>query len=254
MIKHSHLLAPALIMALTTVIFPTVLLAGGNAALATKLVREADAIRLPQRDFQVEVTITNKGRRTQDEVRKYRVFSKGPEDTVVQTTFPPTERGQILLMKGRDLWAFLPTISQPVRLSLAQRLTGQVANGDLARANFAGDYTPRLLRDETIDDNVYHVLELRAVNRSITYHRVMYWVAKDDARPYKAAFYSASGRLLKTCRYTDFKAAAGKHRPTRLIIEDALHPGEQSILEYRNFSLRPLPDKLFNKDYLKKLQ
>ena len=49
-------------------------------------------------------------------------------------------------MKGHDLWIFLPTVSQPVRLSMSQRLTGQVANGDLARANFAGDYTAKLLR------------------------------------------------------------------------------------------------------------
>lgn len=41
---------------------------------------------------------------------------------------------------------FMPDVSQPVRLSLAQRLTGQVANGDLARANFASDYHPKILR------------------------------------------------------------------------------------------------------------
>ena len=43
-----------------------------------------------------------------------------------------------MLMRGNDLWVFLPSVSQPVRLSLSQRLTGQVANGDLARANFSG--------------------------------------------------------------------------------------------------------------------
>jgi len=31
-----------------------------------------------------------------------------------------------MLMRGRDLWVFLPNVSQPVRLSLSQRLTGQV--------------------------------------------------------------------------------------------------------------------------------
>ena len=59
--------------------------------------------------------------------------------SVVLTMAPASERGQALLMKGRDLWVFLPRVSQPVRLSLAQRLTGQVANGDLAGAHFSGD-------------------------------------------------------------------------------------------------------------------
>lgn len=221
---------------------------------AEKLVQEADRLRLPQTDFQVEVTITNVTPDNARDEHKYRVLSKGHDDTLIQTLYPPAERGQILLMKGHDLWAFLPAVSQPVRLSLAQRLTGQVANGDLARANFAGDYTSSLLRSETLEETVYQVLELRAVDHSVTYARVLYWVRKTDGRPYKAEFYSASGRLLKTCFYTEYRPAAGAIRPTRLIIEDALRRGEKSILDYDHYALRPLPDKLFTKDYLKKLQ
>lgn len=221
---------------------------------AEKLVQAADRIRLPQQDFEVEVTITNSRSDSSSEAHKYRVLSKGHDDTLIQTLSPPAERGQILLMKGRDLWAFLPAVSQPVRLSLAQRLTGQVANGDLARANFAGDYAPTLLRSETEKGVAYQVLELRAVDRGVTYSRVLYWVAKKDARPYKAEFYGTSGKLLKTCLYTEYRSAGGDIRPTRLIIEDALRLGEKSVLDYDNFRLRPLPDKLFTKDYLKKLQ
>jgi hypothetical protein len=47
-------------------------------------------------------------------------------------------------------------LSQPIRLPLSQRLTGQVANGDLARANFVGDYEPKILRKETLDGETYH--------------------------------------------------------------------------------------------------
>ena len=92
------------------------------------------------------------------------------------TTEPASERGQILLMKGRDLWIFMPIVSQPVRLSLSQRLVGQVANGDLARANFTGDYNPSILRTDTIDGEKYWVLELIGVDRGVTYHKVLYWV------------------------------------------------------------------------------
>ena len=42
------------------------------------------------------------------DTRKYRVLSKGNENTVVMTTEPASERGQIMLMKGHDLWIFLP--------------------------------------------------------------------------------------------------------------------------------------------------
>jgi outer membrane lipoprotein-sorting protein len=169
-------------------------------------------------------------------------------------TEPAAERGQIMLMKGRDLWIFLPSVSQPVRLSLAQRLTGQVANGDLARANFTGDYTPKLVRTEAIDGEKYNVLELTAVDRSVTYHRVLYWVKESNFWPHRAEFYSLSNRLLKTCRYENYQKILGAMRPTRLLMEDALRKGEESVLEYSGMRLRDLPDRVFTKDYLNRLQ
>ncbi|MGE5099429.1 MAG: outer membrane lipoprotein-sorting protein [Deltaproteobacteria bacterium] len=221
---------------------------------ARKIVEDADRIRFPAEGFQVDVSIVTTGDDRDPEERKYRVLSKGNENTVVMITEPAAERGQIMLMKGRDLWVFLPNVSQPVRLSLSQRLTGQVANGDLARANFAGDYNPKIVRTETIEGQRYTVLELTAIDRSVTYQRVLYWVNEATSAPYRAEFYSVSNRLLKSCTYGKFENVLGKLRPTQLVMTDALHQGEKSVLDYTGMKLRDLPDKVFTKDYLKKLE
>src|SRR5438045_746747 len=131
--------------------------------LAISIVQKADLVRFPAEGFEVGISITTTTADAPPDTTKYRVLSKGNENTVVMTTEPAAERGQIMLMKGHDLWIFLPTVSQPVRLSLGQRLTGVVANGDLARANFAGDYKPQLLRTEKIGGESMYVLELTAV-------------------------------------------------------------------------------------------
>ena len=225
--------------------------AGDPAALA--IVEKADRIRFPAEGFQVDVSIVTLLADKSSESRRYRVLSKGNENSVVMVTEPAAERGQIMLMKGRDLWVFMPEVSQPIRLSFAQRLTGQVANGDLARANFAGDYFPRMAGSESINGREYHVLDLKAVDRGVTYQRVKYWVDKENARPLKAEFYSLSNRLLKRCSYEIYRAMAGSERPTRLVMEDALKAGERSVLEYGEMKLRDLPDKIFTKEYLKKL-
>lgn len=221
--------------------------------LAREVLARADRIRFPEEGFQVEVTITTTAPDSEPEVRAYRILSKGNNQTLVQTTAPAVDRDQILLMRDRDLWAFLPNLSQPIRLPLSQRLTGQVANGDLARANFVGDYTPRLLRTERIGNESYHVLELTAVDRWVTYHRVLYWVNERNHRPHKAEFYTLSGRLLKTAQYQNFRQLGGGVRPTVLVIDDALRAGNRSVLEYSNMVLRDLPERIFTKDYLKKL-
>ncbi len=225
-----------------------------DEARAKSILEQADQVRFPARGFEVMVTITTTTSSGVEEPRKYRVLSKGNENTIVMTTEPASERGQVMLMKAHDLWIFLPTVSQPVRLGLAQRLTGQVANGDLARANFAGDYQPRLLRTEKVDGESVFVLELTAVDRSVAYHRVLYWVRQSNYWPQKAEFYSLSDRLLKTCIYEDFKTLGGRPRPTRLVMQDALRSGEESVLQYTEMRLRDLPDKMFTKDYLKRIE
>ena len=225
-----------------------------DAELARSILEKADQIRFPRESFQVDVSINTTSPGQSADMREYRILSKGNENSVVMATEPASERGQIILMKGRDLWIFIPEFSQPVRLSLSQRLTGQVANGDLARANFAGDYNATILRTDTIDGEKYYVLELIGVDRSVTYHKVLYWVRQSNFWPYRAEFYSLSDRLLKTSRYENFQTLLGKKRPTRLVMEDALRKGEVSVLEYSEMKLRDLPDKIFTKDYLKKLE
>ena len=228
--------------------------ASDNAESAQSILEKADQIRFPRESFQVDVNITTTAPGQPADLHHYRVLSKGNENSVVMTLEPASERGQILLMKGRDLWIFMPEISQPIRLSMSQRLTGQVANGDLARANFAGDYTATILRTDVLDGEKYHVLELVGVDKGVTYHKVLYWVRQSNFWPYRAEFYSVSGRLLKTSRYENFQMLLGKQRPTRLVMEDALHKDEQSVLDYSDMKLRDLPDKVFTKDYLKKLE
>lgn len=223
-------------------------------SLAKSILEKSDEIRFPAKSFQVDVYITSSASDTATVKRKYRVLSKGTENTVVMILEPASERGQIMLMKGRDLWVFVPNVSQPIRLGLTQRLTGQVANGDLARANFSGDYTPRILRTESLNGEDFYVLELLAAERGVTYHRVLLWVNKANYRPHKAEFYSLSNRLMKTCSYENFEPMAGRSRPTRLVMRDALKSDDVSTLDYENMSLRELPDKVFSKDYLKKLQ
>ncbi|HND96967.1 MAG TPA: outer membrane lipoprotein-sorting protein [Plasticicumulans sp.] len=220
---------------------------------ALAMLEAADQVRFPRSDFEVNVRISSTTPGGETEVRDYQILSKGNENTLVITTAPASERGQVLLMRGRDLWVYSPRLSQPVRLPLSQRLTGQVANGDLARANFSGDYNARVLRDETIQKRKYAVLELTAIDGSVTYSRVLLWVERSGNQPLKAEFYALSGRLLKTAQYLNYTKLDNTVRPTQLVMEDAVKRGDRSVLDYSAMKPRELPNKLFNKDYMKRV-
>ncbi len=229
-------------------------LAASATTDATAIVAAADNIRFPQDGFQVSVKVATLVPNRSPEFHEYQVLQNGHEKSVVRTLTPASEAGQVMLMRGADLWVFLPEVSQPVRLPLSQRLTGQVANGDLARANFAGDYKAALVREEVFGGKQCVVLELTAARKGVTYHRVLYWVEKASNRPLKGEFYTLSKRLMKTGLYQDYKDLGGKIRPTKLILIDALKKGEQSVLVYSNLKLRNIPDKFFTKDFLRKLK
>lgn len=218
-----------------------------------KIVERADYIRFPQEAFQVDVAITTTKPEQDTVVKKYRILSKGNDRTMLMTMAPAIDKGQILLMRDHDLWAFLPNLSQPVRLPLSAKLTGEVSNGDIARANFAGDYDATLLEVEEIDGKPYYKLELNAARRGVTYSRVHYWVNQATFRPLQAEFYSVSGRLIKTCLFENYEEMAGEIRPTQMVMVDAVTKKGRSVLEYRNMKRRKLPSKVFTKQYLKKL-
>ena len=221
---------------------------------AQKILQYADEIRSPQTDYRVTAKITSRKPKKKDKIAVYEIFMKGQDRTIIKTLKPEMDKGTSLLMLRYDLWVFLQTISKPLRISLQQRLFGEAANGDIARANFSGDYHPELKKMVTIKGKPFYFLELTAKNEKVTYHKVNLWVMKDTYYPLKGEFYAFSGKLLKICYYTRYKKILGKMRPTRLVLDNPVVKGKRTIIDYYNMHLDSFPDKIFTKNYMKKLK
>jgi outer membrane lipoprotein-sorting protein len=217
------------------------------------LLRKVDDIRIPRASFSVEVTIQTETSRGKSYLNRYEVLMNEKRDTLVRATHPPNDKGQSMLMKGQDFWVYLPTVDQPVRLTLSQRLIGQVSNGDIARMSFSEDYKATLLRTEPSDQGETAVLELTALGDWVTYKKVILSVSMPEARPLKAEFYAESEMLLKTCEFTEYELLAGAVRPRQLIFHDAVKKGERSVLTYANMQVRVFRSKYFAKEYMQKL-
>lgn len=218
-----------------------------------EILRKSDEIRLPSKDYTMLARVTSSKPGAEPKIGIYEVMSKGKERSVIKTLAPPTDKDRILLMREDNLWAYLPNISKPLRISLRDRLLGEVANADIARANFFGDYTATVSGSEKIAGAVYSVLDLTAKTNSVTYAKVKLWVEATSFKPLKAEFFGVSGRILKSCTYERYASLGGRSRPTRIVMNDPLIKGQHSIIEYAKMELKPLPDKYFTDDYMKKL-
>jgi outer membrane lipoprotein-sorting protein len=220
---------------------------------AAEIVRDADRFRRPADSFVWKITITSHEAKKSPSVDAYEVFIKGNDRSLVRFVAPPRNVGRSLLALGRDLWIYLPDAGKPVRIPLSQRLVGQVANGDIARTDYTGDYTATLRGDDAAGGIPCHVLDLRATSKEVTYAAIRYWVAKDGRHPVKAEFYAGTGTLLKTGTFENVRSLGGRPIATRLTLVDAIRKDRTSVLDYGEVTVRDVPDKYFDKGSMRAL-
>ena len=220
--------------------------ATGTAAVpdATDLLKRSDAFRNGWPSFVTHVKITNYEAGKADEEKLYEVSQKGTDKTYVEF-MSPREKGRHLLMLIDDMWVYLPDTSRPVRITPLERLSGDASNGDVARTNYAADYTPLYVRTEKVGATECYVLDLTAKRKGATYQRILYWIRAEDARPVKAEFYLTSGKHIKSATFDDYANFDGRLLLHRLTLYDEIRHNSHSVLEYSGSVPRALPDKLF---------
>jgi outer membrane lipoprotein-sorting protein len=211
---------------------------------AQALLMRSDTFRNGWPAFVTHVKITNYESGKPDEERLYEVSQKGIDKTYVEF-MSPRDKGRHLLMLGDDMWIYLPDTSRPVRITPLERLSGDASNGDVARTNYAADYTAVYQRKEKVGEVECHVLELTANRKGATYQRILYWVRVEDARPVRAEFYLTSGKHIKSATFDDYEQIGGKVLLRRFTLYDEIRHNSHSLLEYSQTSPRQLPDKLF---------
>lgn len=225
---------------------------GSNAPSTDKIMERVDSIFSPNSDFSMRVTVTDKNNNKPQRVTRFKLLAKGRDQTLLMTLAPESNRGRNLLFNGLDFWIFLPSVRRPFRISLQERLTGEAANADLARANYSRDYNPRLVGIEKLGETRCYQLDLLAKSNAVPYYKVSMWVKTGTFAPIKAGFYASSGRLLKECFYEDYRLMLGAIRPTRLVLKNSVDQGKTTILQYSDWKEEPLPLKFFDKSYIDK--
>lgn len=171
---------------------------------------------------------------------------------------PVSERGKALLMSEQNLWFHTPTSQKPIRITPQQRLLGEASNGDVASTDFSGDYQPVYVRAETVEGVPCHVLDLGAKPNSLAaYEKLTLWLRQDDFKPYKADFFAASGKLLKSAYYSRYEKLADlgdKEQLTGIRIVNPLVEGKETLMEYTHFNITELPASRFTTSALRRLQ
>jgi hypothetical protein len=216
---------------------------GGREDAAALLAR-ADAFRGGFDSSVIRVKLTNYDGNNPTEEAEYEVSAKG-ENSLVKF-LSVRSKGQALLMRGDDMWFFLPAVARPVRITPIQRLMGTVSNGDLARLRYAVDYTATVEGQSSVDGTPATILDLRAKRRGATYQRVRYVVRQSDARPLQAEYFLTSGKAVKTASFGQPREMAGRVTLSRIDVRDTVRTSSRTTIEIITIEPRELPDKIFS--------
>lgn len=209
---------------------------------ADVLLNKSEAFRGFGQSYTMDVVITDVSADNKQQ-SEYQVSIKDNTTSLVEQVAPEKAKGRKMLMIKNDLWLYTPEIKKPIRIGLAQKLSGEASNGDITKTDFLNDYKPAILEK----NKKFIKLSLTSTNKDTTYIKIIYYISAVDYKPLKAEFLASSGKHLKTAYYGSYKKFKNKVLLTEIKIVDAIRSNKFSLLKYSKFQSAKLDDSLFNK-------
>ncbi|MSP59246.1 MAG: outer membrane lipoprotein-sorting protein [Myxococcales bacterium] len=166
---------------------------------------------------------------------KFRVM-KGHDDKIRLWFFEPASaKGQEMLRVGENMWVYMPSLKRAVRIASRDSFQGgDFNNADALRVNYVADYTP-VLGDS--GDPKSYLLDLSAKSKDAAYDKVKLWFRKGDLMPEKAEYYAASGKMIRSMKFTDVKDFRGLRRPAHLEMKNELAQKRWSEMTWLDMKL-----------------
>lgn len=206
-------------------------------------------------DFSAEITVVSQKPGEDDETIVARYFRRDVEDkfTIVLLK-PETQRGQGYFSAGDDLWFYDPESRKFAYTSLKDSFQDSDAqNSDFSTSTLSVDYTVTEGSETKLGAIDVYQMTLVATSRTVPVAKRKMWVRRDNYLPLKEEHYSVSDRLMRTLAYPKYQTVTGKFVPASMLIIDNLKKGEKTQITFVNPSVSKLPEAVFTKEYLERV-
>ena len=206
-------------------------------------------------DFSAVFTVVSEKPGEESSVLKTRMFRRdGEEKFVLVYLEPNVKRGQGYLQVDDNLWFYDPESRKFSHSSLRESLEDSEArNSDLTQSSLAEDYVVESADQGTLGRYDVHVLELAARHDEVSYPRLKLWVRQDNNLILKVQNFSLSGRLLRSDYFPKYVRVEERLLPSQMLLVDEVKEGERTQVTMADTSLAGLPDSVFTKSYLERV-
>ncbi len=206
-------------------------------------------------DFSAEVTLVSTKPGEDNGVIRARYFRRDREDKfVIVMLKPDVQRGQGYLCVGDDLWFYDPESRKFAYSSLKDSFQDSDAqNSDFSSSSLHEDYSVSDYSEAALGGSEVWVATLVAKDKKVAVAKRKLWIRKDNLLILKEEQYSLSDRLMRTVAIPKYQTVAGKFVPLSMVFVDNIKVGERTQLTFEKPSVDALPDTVFTKAYLERV-
>lgn len=220
------------------------------------ILRRIDSmVNFEDSDLSCVYTIVSEKPGEDDSVFKVRMFRRDREDKfLVLVLKPDTYRGEGYLRIKDNMWLYDPENRKFMHMSQKESFgSHEVKNSDWKAPAYAENYDVEVSSEGKLGRYDVYILELEANNNEVTYPRKKLWIRKDNYMVLKVEDYSLSGRLLRTAYYPKYIRLGDRFIASKTLLIDELKNGERSQMTIHDASLTALPDSVFTKSYVERV-
>lgn len=212
-----------------------------------------EKLNLTSLDVSNTFTLVQKKAGESDRVIQIQIFRRDSADTFTLIfKYPDSEKGKGYYRNKDDLFLYLPSTREFVYRNRKDDVGSTDVRTDLfGKSDVTSQYWANLDGTAKVAKWDTDVVKLDARQLDVSFPVQKWFIRRTDGLPVKTENFSASGTLLRTTYYLDYKeVAAGKFIFTKLLASDALEKGQQTILTNENVSTARIKDYTFSKAYL----
>ena len=213
------------------------------------------ALNFDQDDFAAVMTMISEDPEAGVEKRVIQQYRRDSEEKFLMLFQEPvTQRGQGYLMIDDNLWFYDPESRKFSHTSMKEQFgESDARNSDFGESTFSEDYRVVSVTEGTLGKFEVYVMELEGLHNEVTYPGQKIWVTRDVHLVLKTEDYSANGRLMRTSYLPTYTQIGGKYMPAKMIFVDNLIEGKKTQMTITEISIDPLPDSLFTKAYVERV-
>lgn len=228
--------------------------AGRTSPEAAALVKAMEAkINVEAQDLTSTFTLVQKKEGEADKVLRLKIFRR---DTAAKFTilfqYPDSEKGKGYYRSGDDLYLYLPSTREFVYRNRKDDVGSTDIRTDIfGKQDLLAQYDAVIAGAEKVAKYDTTVLKLSAKTPDVSFPLQKWYVRTSDGLPVKVENFSASGTLLRTVYYIDYKPlAGGTFLFAKLMSVNNLEKNQRTLLQNDDIATSKIPDYTFSQAFL----